>query len=44
LVEFFNSARINSRTDDDKTLVLATRVRSVLEDNSDPTNDDGWKK
>jgi hypothetical protein len=44
LVEFLNSARINSRTDDDKTLVLATRVRSVLEDNSDPTNDDGWKK
>jgi hypothetical protein len=30
LVEFLNSGRINSRTDDDKTLVLATRVPSVL--------------
>ena len=29
LTDFLNSPRINERTDDDKTLILATRVQGV---------------
>jgi hypothetical protein len=44
LVKFLNSARINSRTDDDKTLVLATRVPSELAEEEVPTGNEGQMK
>lgn len=44
LVAFLNSARINSRTDDDKTLVLATLVPSVLTEKDDSTGNGGQGK
>ena len=44
LIAFLNSARVNSRTDDDKTLVLATRVASLLIQPDNLANDEGQGK
>jgi hypothetical protein len=38
LIGFLNSERVNGRTDDDKTLILATRLRLAL---PSPESDDG---
>ena len=44
LIAFLNSARVNSRTDDDKTLVLATQVMSPLPQPDNLENDEGRGK
>ena len=41
LAAFLNSARVNSRTDDDKTLVLATRAAPTLTHPEDQTDVEG---
>ena len=41
LAAFLNSSRVNSRTDDDKTLVLATRVASITPVPDNLARDDG---